>query len=182
MDTVRGVGSDAFSSDENDAVDDIARTVQERDHGRNTTQAPAVPMCHYVTAFAMGPYASRLCALPMTEVVDRILGTLTDVFCGTPSAAALAGDPGTLPREVYLGSMLVDWAKEPYIRGAYSCPTVSEPPGARRALARPVGDSLFFAGEACNQASMMTAHGAFESGVRAAGELLASCKRPQSRL
>lgn len=42
----------------------------------------------------------------------------------------------------------------------------------RARLARPAGDRLFFAGEATHPTDFSTAHGAYHSGVRAAGEAL----------
>lgn len=44
--------------------------------------------------------------------------------------------------------------------------------GAHKALARPIGSTLFFAGEATNGGQTGTVAGAIESGRRAAKELL----------
>lgn len=65
------------------------------------------------------------------------------------------------------------WGADPWAMGAYSHAL----PGcaaARRALAEPVGGRLFFAGEATSTRSFSTAHGAWESGLRAADEALAA--------
>lgn len=65
-----------------------------------------------------------------------------------------------------------NWAKTPSIGGAYSHAL----PGhadARRVLARPFADRLFFAGEATEISDFSTAHGALASGIRAAEEALA---------
>lgn len=66
-----------------------------------------------------------------------------------------------------------DWTNSPTIGGAYShaLPTHA---GARRILARPFDDRLFFAGEATHVTDFSTAHGAYQSGLRAAGEALAA--------
>jgi monoamine oxidase len=63
------------------------------------------------------------------------------------------------------------WATDPFALGAYSYarPGFS---GARLELSRPVEDRLFFAGEATHPHFFSTAHGAWESGVRAAEEAL----------
>ena len=69
-------------------------------------------------------------------------------------------------------SRFVDWAADPYTAMGYS----SVPPGGaglRGALAAPVGDVLFFAGEATNVERPATVHGALESGYRAAREAMA---------
>jgi monoamine oxidase len=64
----------------------------------------------------------------------------------------------------------VDWSADPWARMGYSY----VPPGAvgaRDALARPVDDVLFFAGEATNAIRPASVHGALESGYRAAHEV-----------
>jgi monoamine oxidase len=43
----------------------------------------------------------------------------------------------------------------------------------RAALARPVEDRIFFAGEACSPHAFSTAHGAFETGLAAADSVIA---------
>ena len=43
----------------------------------------------------------------------------------------------------------------------------------RQALAEPVDDRLFFAGEACSRGDFSTAHGAFLTGVAAADRVIA---------
>lgn len=65
------------------------------------------------------------------------------------------------------------WGVDPWAMGAYShaLPGCS---AARRALAEPVDGRLFFAGEATSTRSFSTAHGAWESGLRAADEALAA--------
>ena len=115
--------------------------------------------------------------MPLEVAVDTILRQLGDMFCSKWWNGKRSGGDTNTPRDAYLGGFLVDWAKEPFTRGAYSCPTVTEPFGARAELAKPVDETLFFAGEATNHESMMTAHGAIESGGRSADEVLASLSR-----
>jgi monoamine oxidase len=65
------------------------------------------------------------------------------------------------------------WARDEFALGSYSHAL----PGhadARDALAAPVDDRLFFAGEATSPNFFSTAHGAQESGVRAAKEVIAA--------
>lgn len=69
------------------------------------------------------------------------------------------------------------WGADPFARGSYSYAM----PGchdARAALARPVEDRLFFAGEHCHPTFFSTAHGAFETGVAAAEAVLRACNLP----
>jgi Flavin containing amine oxidoreductase. len=74
------------------------------------------------------------------------------------------------------------WHLDPFARGAYS----SARPGHahRRAdLAAPLGDRLFFAGEACSLDFFSTCHGAHLSGIEAAlaaVEVLLSGSVPKS--
>jgi monoamine oxidase len=64
------------------------------------------------------------------------------------------------------------WGRDPYARGAYSHAKPGQA-AMRAALARPVEDRIFFAGEACSAHAFSTAHGAFETGVAAADRVIA---------
>jgi monoamine oxidase len=65
------------------------------------------------------------------------------------------------------------WAHDPFARGAYSHALPGHA-GDRAALAAPVDGRLFFAGEATSPNFFSTAHGARDSGERAAAEVLAT--------
>ena len=69
------------------------------------------------------------------------------------------------------GMLITRWGKDPFSFGAYS----HIPPFASGddydALAAPVGDVLFFAGEATSREYPSTVHGAYLSGLRAAEEM-----------
>jgi monoamine oxidase len=68
------------------------------------------------------------------------------------------------------------WAHDEFARGSYSHAL----PGhadAREVLAEPVDDRLFFAGEATSPNFFSTAHGAQETGVRAAREVRAALSK-----
>ncbi len=67
------------------------------------------------------------------------------------------------------------WSHDPFARGSYSHAL----PGhadKRAVLATPVDGRLFFAGEATSPGFFSTAHGARDSGERAAGEILAQAR------
>jgi monoamine oxidase len=64
------------------------------------------------------------------------------------------------------------WAHDPFARGSYSHALPGHA-GARAVLAAPVDRRLFFAGEATSPNFFSTAHGARDSGERAAGEAAA---------
>jgi monoamine oxidase len=65
------------------------------------------------------------------------------------------------------------WAHDPFARGSYSHALPGHA-GARAVLATPVDGRLFFAGEATSPNFFSTAHGARDSGERAAEEVVAS--------
>ncbi len=68
------------------------------------------------------------------------------------------------------------WSKMTYIGGAYSHALPGHA-AARADLARPFEERIFFAGEATHRHDFSTAHGAYESGLRAAGEVTAALAR-----
>jgi monoamine oxidase len=65
------------------------------------------------------------------------------------------------------------WGADPWARGSYS---YAKPGKAdcRAALAAPVDERLFFAGEACSLRDFSTAHGAYFTGVAAAEQVIAA--------
>ena len=65
------------------------------------------------------------------------------------------------------------WAHDPFARGSYSHALPGHA-GARAVLAAPVDGRLFFAGEATSPNFFSTAHGARDSGERAAREVMVS--------
>jgi monoamine oxidase len=65
------------------------------------------------------------------------------------------------------------WAHDPFARGSYSHALPGHAP-ARAVLAAPVDGRLFFAGEATSSNFFTTAHGARDSGERAAAEIVSN--------
>lgn len=68
------------------------------------------------------------------------------------------------------------WGADPFARGSYSYAA----PGAadeRAALAAPVDDRLFFAGEACSRFDFSTAHGAYITGNEAADRVIVARRK-----
>ncbi len=76
-----------------------------------------------------------------------------------------------------LAARMINWIDDPFAFGGYSV----APPGAehlREALAQPINDRLYWAGEAtAPNAWSSTVHGAYASGRRAAAEILVSLAR-----
>lgn len=105
-------------------------------------------------------------------------GSAADQFLKAASAkiesAALESLARVIGREVPRpeATYFHDWYRDPMFRGAYSYAPVSET-HARDALAKPLEDTLFFAGEATEtNGHSATVHGAIASGIRAALQIL----------
>jgi len=116
-----------------------------------------------LTGWLGGPRAARLTGVPDDAVHALALDTL----------AACLRLPADAVRANLSAAYTYDWSTDPYARGAYSYALVGAD-DARHRLARPVADTLFWAGEATHATgSAGTVHGALVSGYRAASELLA---------
>ncbi|MGW9169135.1 FAD-dependent oxidoreductase [Agromyces sp. NPDC055658] len=89
----------------------------------------------------------------------------------TPTTPAPTATPGGVPLPTAMRRSR--WAADPFARGAFGFRAVDTTPGLREALAEPVGDRLWFAGEACSPDAPGTLHGALRSGVDAAASLMA---------
>jgi hypothetical protein len=63
------------------------------------------------------------------------------------------------------------WSVDPYARGAYTFIAAGATPADIRTLQEPLGDSVFFAGEATSAEHWGTAHGAYLSGLREAARI-----------
>jgi monoamine oxidase len=116
-----------------------------------------------LVAWAGGPRALRVAnnAEP-GEVVGRAVAALQTMF----------GKRRNVARE-FEGAYYHDWQQDPFARGAYSYVTVGGGK-ARGLLAKPLADTLFFAGEATDtEGETATVAGALQSGTRAAREVLA---------
>jgi monoamine oxidase len=117
-----------------------------------------------LTGWSGGVRAERLSGRGNAAITECGLEVLNHVF----------GVPLETLRDLVEGSFVHDWQSDPYCRGAYSYPLADNKEAARR-LGEPVGNTLFFAGEATDCSGHNgTVHGAIASGQRAATELL-SC-------
>ena len=120
-----------------------------------------------VVAWAGGPDAERLAGVSGDELARRAVDTLSELL-GAP--------PGRL-ESALLGAHVHDWVGDPYSRGAYSYLAVGglEAPAA---LAAPLDDTLYFAGEATDLVGDIgTVHGAIATGARAAREIIARAQQ-----
>lgn len=115
-------------------------------------QAVGAPV---LMCFNAGSVASAYQALPEADAVARVMEILRRLY------GADIPDPEA--------QLLTRWAEDPFAFGSYSCPVVGALPSHHDALAAPVGERLFFAGEATNATYYATVHGAYLSGLREAG-------------
>jgi monoamine oxidase len=74
------------------------------------------------------------------------------------------------------------WSTDPLSFGSYSYMAVGADPKMRKALAAPLGNRVFFAGEATASDYPATVHGAQQSGERSAKEVLAEIASDQTGL
>lgn len=112
----------------------------------------------FLTAFLGGNAATGLVNQPESAAIDRALADLVTIF-------------GKGVEHAFVAGRSVAWGADPYAQMGYSFDRVGCA-GMRAELAKPVGNVLFFAGEATNTVRPATVHGALESGFRAAAEIL----------
>jgi monoamine oxidase len=111
-----------------------------------------------LTGWSAGPKADSLLKLTDREVVERALHALEGILGRTPPPV--------------LHAWFHDWAQDPFARGAYSWVPAGALP-VRETLARPVADTLYFAGEHTDLLGYGgTVHGAIASGIRAAEQVI----------
>jgi monoamine oxidase len=110
-----------------------------------------------LVAFNSGTFARELEELPDHQIVEQCLAVLRTMFGpNIPSPD---------------GWLVTRWASDPFSLGSYSFIPSGGSGADMDALAEPVGDRLYFAGEATSRAQYATVQGAFFSGFRAAGEI-----------
>jgi monoamine oxidase len=98
------------------------------------------------------------------------MGPATGFAHATEQLAALFGSAVSRSLRPLVAS---SWSRMTYVKGAYSCALPGQA-AAREDLARPFEQRLFFAGEATHVHDYSTTHGAYDSGVRAAEEVIAA--------
>jgi len=123
-----------------------------------------------VTFFAAGNLADELSKMSKDEIVGKALDQLDQMF-------GSEADPA--PSRTHLtGSHVADWSTERLVGGAYTYPTLRSS-GNRGVMAAPLGDRVFFAGEATHLGVNPCMQGAMETGIRAASQVLACVKGPE---
>jgi monoamine oxidase len=116
----------------------------------------------FINAWLGGPPAALLSEKSDAQIVQEALKGLEGMF------------GGQLPhgRAQLEAAFVHNWQRDPFARGAYSYVGVGHNDTARRSLAAPLQDTLFFAGEATDtEGEAATVTGALQSGLRAAREV-----------
>jgi monoamine oxidase len=115
-----------------------------------------------ITAWVGGPKADELAQRSSLEILELVMASLAQMFGLKPEHV----------RHHVVSAQYHDWRRDPFARGAYTYAPVGAAK-AGQALARPIRNTLYFAGEVTARAGMQgTVHGAIESGLRAAEEIL----------
>ncbi len=109
--------------------------------------------------FSVGKPASVYVRQEEESLVSYFLEELDTMFDGRASRS-------------YVDHVVQNWSNEPFIRGSYSHYTDYD---AKRVLAEPIADKVFFAGEAyAADSDLATVHGAGRSGSKTVNAILAS--------
>lgn len=125
--------------------------------GKGKSENPRV-----LTAFIGGTRAQKLAEMGV-DPVRFALDELDELF-----GARVAS-------RCFEKGMVADWRADPWVHGLYSYPTTATTEADREALARPLANRVFFAGEASDTTGHSgTVHGAMETGRRAAAEVLSA--------
>ncbi len=115
-----------------------------------------------LTGWAAGPRAARMAAMTSEEIADEAVAALSRALgIGRADLNALLTD-----------TFVHNWSADPFSSGGYSyvCAGGLTAPGA---LAEPVEETLFFAGEATNtEGETGTVHAALQTGYQAAAAIV----------
>ncbi|MCT7983794.1 FAD-dependent oxidoreductase [Laspinema sp. A4] len=109
-------------------------------------------------AFIGGSFAREIEQLSEEKIRERVLRVLRRSY----------GDRIPEPESM----MVTRWSQDPFAFGSYSHIAVGGESSDRDILAEPIGDRLFFAGEATSRDYPATVHGAYLSGIREAKRLV----------
>jgi monoamine oxidase len=141
------------------------------DHPKFPTWWTSNPLPYpMLTGWASGHYAIALRGKSHDEVIRSAVDAVAEIM----------GASADLVEGQLVAAFVHDWQDDVFSCGAYSY-TMIGGFDAARALAAPVADTLYFAGEATNSEGYGgTVHGAIATGNRAAQELLRSLgSRPE---
>lgn len=117
-----------------------------------------------------GPKAEELSVQGKAVIVNSILAELDAIYDGQ-ATAFVRRDFDT--NEVL--AVVKDWGADEFIQGGYSYPMAAGTIADRESLGKPIGDKIFFAGEATDiSGDAGTVNGALASAERVATEVITS--------
>ena len=109
--------------------------------------------------FNAADYGRTVEGMSDADIISGAMGVLRQMF----------GDDIPHP----IDAQITRWAQDPFSLGSYSYNAVGMDENARKILAAPVNNRLFFAGEATHSEYSSTVHGAYLSGLDAAQDVVA---------
>lgn len=128
-------------------------------HGHHDVYFLCFPFdSNLLIGFVGGDFAWELAAAGEAAAVDFVTQTLSRTF-------------GTGIEKQIVAAAMTDWGANRWTRGAYAAARPGYA-GARKLLLEPVGERIYFAGEALGGPLMQTCAGARLSGVAAAGQVI----------
>lgn len=107
-----------------------------------------------LAAFNAGSRAREISTWPKEKVIESIMQVLKHIY------------GKEIPEPT--ASIITDWDNDPYARGSYSYIPLGVKGKECVILAEPISDCIFFAGEATDDKTLSTVHGAYLSGIKAA--------------
>lgn len=114
-----------------------------------------------IVGWAGGPAAEKFVGCGKEYAVEQALGSLRQILGVSEDSL----------RNLLLAAHTHDWGTDPFSRGAYAYLPVNGL-DAQHTLARPLEDTIYFAGEAISVGHIGTVHGAIASGSSAAAKML----------
>lgn len=131
-----------------------------RQHGQWAQWVSLANVLHkpILMGFNAADYGRQLELLTDQQIVTTAMQTLQTMF----------GQDIPAP----IDHIITRWASDPYSYGSYSFNPRGATPQHRMALAQPIAQQLYFAGEATSMQYFGTAHGAYLSGVAAASTII----------
>jgi len=120
-----------------------------------------------LVAMIAGQAAYQIETLTGEEVVGKAMMLLHKIYGQT------VADP--------VRAVVTRWASDPFACGSFSYVAVGGSGEDYDNVAKPVGDWLFFAGEATHRYHPSTVAGAYMSGLRAAHEIIKACSNRRSK-
>lgn len=111
-----------------------------------------------LVAFNTGEFARQVESMTDNEIIKQAMTTLHKMY------------GNTIPQPTQY--LVTRWGKDPFTRGAYSYIPVGSTGQQYKEMSKPVGNQLFFAGEATSHKYPSTVHGAYISGQREAKRIM----------